>query len=78
MENCVRIKISKTQVALSSRENLIRFASVNARSLKNKSAEFVDHIFGNNIDICVVTETWLKDIDSVSIAARVVSSWLLF
>ena len=69
MENCVRIKISKTQVALSSRENLIRFASVNARSLKNKSAEFVDHILGNNIDICVVTETWLKDIDSVSIAA---------
>ena len=60
MENCVRIKISKTQVALSSGENLIRFASVNARSLKNKSAEFVDHILGNNIDICVVTIELLK------------------
>jgi hypothetical protein len=69
MENCVRIKISKTQVALASKDNLIRFASVNARSLKNKTAEFVDQKLGNNINICVVTETWLKDIDSVSIAA---------
>ena len=52
-----------------STENLIRFANVNARSLNNKTAEFVDHILKKKIDICVVTETWLKDIDSVSIAA---------
>ena len=29
----------------------------------------VDHVVNNNIDLCVVTETWLKDQDTVSVAA---------
>ncbi len=34
-----------------------------------KTAEIVDHILSNNIDVCIVTETWLKEADTVSIAA---------
>ena len=41
---------------------------INARSLRNKTALFSDHIVGRSIDICVVTETWLKDMDTPSIA----------
>ena len=29
----------------------------------------MSHILDNKIDLCIVTETWLKEIDTVSIAA---------
>ena len=47
----------------------LRFANVNARSLKNKTAEIVDHVLSNNINVCIVTETWLKEADTIGIAA---------
>lgn len=50
------------------RRKSLHFACVNARSVRNKVADVVDHVVGKNIDICVVTETWLKDHDTVSIA----------
>ena len=34
-----------------------------------KTAEIVDHVLSNNIDVCIVTETWLKEADTISIAA---------
>ena len=46
----------------------LRFANINARSVKNKTAEIADHVIHNNIDVCIVTETWLKEQDTVSIA----------
>ncbi len=47
---------------------MLRFATINARSLRNKVAVFSDYIVDQNIDVCVVTETWLKDMDTTSIA----------
>ena len=47
---------------------MLCFATINARSLRNKTAVFVDHIVEQNIDVCVVTDTWLKDKDTASIA----------
>ena len=49
-------------------DDMLRFAVINARSLRNKTAVFVDHIIEQNIDVCAVTETWLKDKDTASIA----------
>ncbi len=46
---------------------MLCFATINARSLTNKTAVFVDHIGEQNIDGCVVTETLLKDKDTASI-----------
>ena len=66
MENCVKIK---TGINFDSRTKFLRFANVNARSLKNKTAEIVDHVLSNNINVCIVTETWLKEADTVNIAA---------
>ena len=68
-ENCVKINIRNGESGLSPREKVMRFAIVNARSVNNKTAILVDHILEEKIDICVVTETWLKDVDSVSIVA---------
>jgi hypothetical protein len=42
---------------------------VNARSVRNKTAEIVEHIVDSNIDICIITETWLKEYDYVTTAA---------
>ena len=46
----------------------LRFACVNARSVRNKIAVIVDHMVNSCIDVCAITETWLKECDSVSIA----------
>ena len=55
-------------VSSSQPDDMLRFAVINARSLRNKTAVFVDHIIEQNIDVCAVTETWLKDKDTASIA----------
>ena len=73
MENCVKIKTGNN---LDSRMKFLRFANVNARSLKNNIAEIVDHVLSNNINVCIVTETWLKE--TVSIGARAISPRLSF
>lgn len=38
---------------------------VNVRSIRNKSADFVDNILEDGYDLCLITETWLRDVDSV-------------
>ena len=70
MNNLVHIKTSKFNVSKQTQgtPDMLRFAVINARSLKNKTAVFADHIIEQNIDVCVVTETWLKDKDTASIA----------
>ena len=42
---------------------------VNARSLRNKTEVFTDHVIDTEIDICVVTETWLRKRDAVVLSA---------
>ena len=63
------MSVHRTNLNSDTHTKFLRFANVNARSLKNKTAEIVDHVLSNNIDVCIVTETWLKDVDTVSIAA---------
>ena len=51
----------------------IIFGNVNARSLRNKAGVFVDHATDTKIDLCAVTETWLRaedTVDLVSLAPR--------
>ena len=42
----------------------IKLSTLNVRSLKNKSAIVYQELMDNNIDLAVITETWLKDTDS--------------
>ena len=66
------VKVARSAIARpvpSNINKLIRFGNVNASSLQNKTEVFIDHVIGESIDVCVVTETWLKDNDSVTLAA---------
>ena len=38
-----------------------RIATLNVRSIKNKDHVIVNEINDNNVDIAVITDTWLKD-----------------
>ena len=44
------------------------FAICIARSIGNKVETIIDHAVGNDIGLCIFTETWLKDLDSLCIA----------
>ena len=40
---------------------MIKIALVNVQSIKRKEIILLDELMARNIDICAVTETWLKD-----------------
>ena len=41
----------------------IKVCTVNTQSIRNKTGDVVEHVLSNKIDICAVTETWLKPAD---------------
>ena len=46
-------------------DNLLKLAQFNAQLLKNKDGTIFEHLTTGKIDIAVVTETWLRDDDSI-------------
>ena len=40
---------------------MTRITTLNVRSIKNKDHLIVNELNANNVDIAVITETWLKD-----------------
>ena len=44
--------------------NRISLATVNARSIYSKKEDFQEYLLSNDLDICLVTETWLKHSDT--------------
>ena len=49
--------------------NKCKLGLVNARSLRNKINQFIHYSITEDLDICFITETWLKDTDTVEIAS---------
>ena len=47
----------------------IKFALLNAQSANNKSESICDFITSQKLDICAITETWLRDNDPSSLGA---------
>ena len=43
----------------------IKFATLNAQSIKNKDQLIADYLLNEHIDVAIVRETWLKDADNV-------------
>ena len=65
LENIREIKLHQlrvTQLALS---------SVNARPIRNKTNSFQQYITENNIDLCVITETWIKETDDINLTNEI-------
>jgi hypothetical protein len=57
--NLVRTKLDHTFVKNSHRQRKLKIATVNKRSIRNKSVELLQHIVEENINFCLITETWL-------------------
>ena len=64
--NLVNVEIMRNNATVLKRSNT-RLALVNSRSIKNKDLMLHQHLVEKEIDICVVTETWLgqTDIDKI-------------
>ena len=64
--NLVNVEITRNRPKALKTSNT-RFALVNARSIKNKDLMLHQHLIEKDIDICIVTETWLgqTDIDKI-------------
>ena len=50
-------------------KGIISLSHINARSVCNKSSELKTYITERSIDLCTITETWLRPDDQVSLAA---------
>lgn len=60
--NLVEISTKTNNLPVSTRHSFT-IGCVNPRSIRNKLETFKDHVIDNSIDICAVTETWLKTED---------------
>ena len=59
------IYVRKSQMPRRSAKNL-QLTLVNPCSVRNKSADIVEYVVNTGIDVCLMTETWLKSRDAVS------------
>ena len=64
--NLVQVPLTEPAIVHNNTASLMRCCLLNARSLKNKGPEFVDYICDSEVDIAVITETWLKSGDSAA------------
>ena len=60
--NLIKVNIVKR---LKDHSKQVKIATVNARSIKNKDLLIVDYLKQINIDVCIVSETWLTEQDAV-------------
>ena len=52
---------------MGSKELNLTVATINCDSSNNKADNIADYIFEQDLDICCLTETWLKSDDTVTI-----------
>ena len=53
----------------------IQLGCVNVQSIRNKTSSFVDNV--DHVDLCVITETWLKEQDQVKVNEATPTGYLL-
>ena len=64
-----------TNLFVNPRSTFLNFAVFNSRSVGNKIESIIEHVVENDINFCTVSETWLNDADSVSIAQLSVAGY---
>ena len=57
--------------------NKLKVCSLNAQSVRNKAHSLCDYIYYNDLDICAITETWLKADDQVVVGDLVPSGYTI-
>ena len=63
LSNLVNIKLDTNNNITSDDGKVFRISVANAQSFRNKDPLFHDHICDNKIGVCLITETWLYDMD---------------
>ena len=63
--NILTVQLNNTKIKSMS-ESLIHCALINCRSVVNKSTELQVELVKNRIDICSITETWIRDDDTTA------------
>jgi exonuclease III len=58
-------------------QDWVHLTTINTRSIRNKEADFVDYVLGNNLDICAITETWFSVDDSAKRAQCTPEGYLI-
>ena len=57
------IKIQMANDHISQHRIMLQLSTINCQSVKSKEDQIIQHILDNNIDLVVLTETWLKETD---------------
>ena len=52
-----------TVISISIQSKLMHLATISTRSICNKMNQFQHYLLEKSIDVCAVTETWLKEDD---------------
>ena len=65
LENIREIKLHQLRVMQ------LVLLSVNARSICNKTNSFQQYITENNIDLCAITETWIKETYDINLTKEI-------
>ena len=64
LENLITIQC-KWESKIKRQNTNLHIMLTNVQSLKPKELLCLDHIVGNNSDLCILTETWLKNENSI-------------
>ena len=64
LENLITIQC-KRESKIKRQDTNLHITLANVQSLKPKELLCLDHIVGNNTDLCILTEIWLKNEDSI-------------
>lgn len=66
-KNLKKITLDHTFIINAHRQKKLCLSTVNIRSVRGKSADLLQHILEQGIDLCVIAETWLQsDGDDIS------------
>ena len=68
LENLITIQCER-ESKIKRQDTNLYIMLANVQSLKPKELLCLDHIVGNNTDLCILTETWLKNEDSIWLQA---------
>ena len=62
-DNIMTVQVMKNLII--HRSKLLTTLLINIQSIKGKDSLLLDELITNKIDMCIVTETWLKDQDQL-------------
>ena len=61
-DNLLHVEIQSEQKRIPQSKH-VSFALCNTQSIRNKDTVLLDHLSEHKIDLCIATETWLRDQD---------------